>query len=68
MDAERRADEVDFTWLSLLYMKDFGDAAAYSERLRRSDPTLTVLLLTDSDVYVPQGVLVGILNRAARYS
>ncbi|MGA7316420.1 MAG: hypothetical protein WBX22_20890 [Silvibacterium sp.] len=35
----------------------YKDAAAYSERLHRSDPTLPVLLLTDNGVYVPQGML-----------
>jgi hypothetical protein len=48
---------VDFDLIIVALHEDFEDAAAYSERLRRSDPTLPVLLLTDSDVYVPQGML-----------
>jgi DNA-binding response OmpR family regulator len=47
VDAERRADEVDFDLVIVALHEDFEDAAACSERLRRSDPTLPVLLLTD---------------------
>ena len=33
------------------------EAAAYSERLRKINPDLPILLLTDAAVYAPQGTL-----------
>ena len=34
-----------------------GKAAAYSERLRKKNPTLPILLLTDQGIFLPRGTL-----------
>ena len=40
-----------------LHHKKLDEAADYSERLRKKKPTLPILLLTDSGVFVPHGAL-----------
>jgi len=40
-----------------LHRSKLDDAAAYSEKLRKSHPRLPILLVTDVGVYVPRGTL-----------
>ena len=40
-----------------LHQYQLADAAAYSERLRKKNPSLPILLLLDTGVYVPRGTL-----------
>jgi hypothetical protein len=40
-----------------LHRKSLEDAAAYCDRLRKKHPTLPILLLTDTGVFVPHGTL-----------
>ena len=40
-----------------LHQKNLEEAAAYSERLRKKKPTLPILLLLDTGVFVPRGTL-----------
>ena len=40
-----------------LHRRKMDEAAAYSERLRKKKPTLPILLLLDSGVFVPHGTL-----------
>lgn len=43
--------------LIALNRSDLRAAAAYSEMLRKKRPTLPILLLTDTNVFVPRGTL-----------
>ena len=66
-DVELRADhevaefldhEDAFDLLILtIHRKKLEEAAAYSERLRKKKPTLPILLLLDTGVFVPRGTL-----------
>ena len=65
-DVELRADhrlgedqtEASFDLVILaLHQLGLKEAAAYSERLRKQNPTLPILLLTDVGVFVPHGTL-----------
>ena len=53
--AEREDHEGHFDLLIIaLHAKKLEDAAAYSERIRKNNPTLPILLLTDYGVYAPR--------------
>ena len=58
VEAELRHGETTFDLVILsLHKKHLDDAAAYSERLRKKDPTLPILLLLDTGVFAPRGTL-----------
>lgn len=40
-----------------LHKRGLNEAAAYSERLRKRNPTLPILLLLDTGVFVPHGTV-----------
>jgi DNA-binding NtrC family response regulator len=55
--AEDLGGEARFDLVILAMHHRLEDAAAYSERLRRANPGLPILLLIDYGVLVPQGTL-----------
>ena len=58
VEAELREGEPSFDLVILsLHTTHLDDAAAYSERLRKKNPTLPILLLLDTGVFVPHGTL-----------
>ena len=58
IDAEGLDHEGQFDLILLtLHRKKLDDAAAYSERLRKQQVNLPILLLTDYGVFVPRGTL-----------
>lgn len=58
VEAELREGEPSFDLVILaLHTTHLADAAAYSERLRKKNPTLPILLLLDTGVFVPHDTL-----------
>lgn len=56
--AEDLDHEGDFDLVIIaLHERDLKQAAAYSDRLTKSKPTLPILLLTDTGVFAPKGTL-----------
>jgi len=55
-DALNHEGHYDLVILAL-HRKKLDEAAAYSERLRKRRPTLPILLLLDTGVFVPRGTL-----------
>lgn len=56
--AEDASRESTFDLVILaMHTKGLDEAAAYSERLRKGNPTLPILLLLDAGVFVPHGTL-----------
>ena len=55
-EALHGGDTYDLLILSL-HQRKLDEAAAYSERLRKRKPTLPILLLLDTGVFVPHGTL-----------
>lgn len=56
--AEELAHEADFDLVILaLHRRDLKEAAAYTDRLTKSNPALPILLLTDAGVFVPKSTL-----------
>jgi len=57
VEAERLDHEGEFDLVIVTLHGGPGRAAQYSDRLSRAKPRLPILLLTDSDVYVPPETL-----------
>lgn len=58
IEAEAFNHEPSFNLIVIaLHNKRLEEAAAYSETLRKNNPRLPILLLTDQGVYVPRGAL-----------
>lgn len=56
--SERLDSEDTFDLIVLaLHRKELDEAAAYSERIRKANPDLPILLLVDAGVFVPRGTL-----------
>lgn len=58
LEADGLKEEASFDLVILaLHRKRLDDAAAYSERLRKKYPSLPILLLLDTGVFIPRGTL-----------
>ena len=58
VEAELRHGETTFDLVILsLHKRHLDDAAAYSERLRKKNPRLPILLMLDTGVFAPRGTL-----------
>ena len=58
LEADGLKEEASFDLVILaLHRKRLDEAAAYSERLRKRYPSLPLLLLLDTGVFIPRGTL-----------
>lgn len=56
-EAEELDHEARYDLIIVALHRRSEDAAAYTNRVKRKNPTLPILLLTDYGVYVPHGTL-----------